>query len=161
MEQYVIPIGMDDPRSKALTAEVYKSQMGPALRALYHTHEILFASPEAWRAFPNQYKTAQARYLSTNPREGYFDPRVISDPKPFTEIKDAYQKSLAAGAPKFDQSAAFRWLADYVTVVENDDSDMAYIAGGFWMRRSIDGTEAQIFRLVKKMLQTFEPLPSH
>ena len=30
-------------------------------------------------------------------------------------------------------------------------------AGGFWVRRSIDGTEAQIFELVVKVLRYFEP----
>jgi len=34
---------------------------------------------------------------------------------------------------------------------------MANTAGGFWVRRSIDGTEAQIFQLLTKLLKTFDP----
>ena len=38
-----------------------------------------------------------------------------------------------------------------------DDWYLANTAGGFWVRRSIDGTDDQIFRLLTKLLQTFEP----
>jgi hypothetical protein len=34
---------------------------------------------------------------------------------------------------------------------------LASASSGFWVRRSIDGTEARIFELVKKVLNTFEP----
>jgi hypothetical protein len=36
--------------------------------------------------------------------------------------------------------------------------ELASASSGFWVRRrSIDGTEARIFELVKKVLNTFEP----
>ena len=54
-----------------------------------------------------------------------------------------------------------RWLADYLANFQafqkGDDWYLANNAAGFWVRRSIDGTEAQVFGIVKKVLKTFEP----
>jgi hypothetical protein len=43
--------------------------------------------------------------------------------------------------------------------LEGPDEDwyLASASSGFWIRRSLVGTEAQIFGLVKKVLQRFEP----
>jgi hypothetical protein len=156
VDRYVIPEATDDPRSKALIRLAYASQVGPAARALYHTHQILFAGPEGFRSFLDQYKAAGQRYMATNPKVAYLNPRATRAPRELSEIKDEYQKSLASGTPT-DLGEAFRWLSDYATVVDKDDWYLANTAGGFWARRSLDGTEPQIFELVKKVLQTYEP----
>lgn len=156
VEQHIIPENSNDPRSRKLIGLAYDSQIGPLVRALYHTHQILYASPDAARAFLEQYKSAQQSYLATNPKEGYLDPRFTPGPRSFEEIKSEYEMSLQSGSP-MDTGEAFRWLSDYTTVAEKDDWYLANTAGGFWVRRSLDGTEPQFFRLVTKVLQAYEP----
>ena len=51
----------------------------------------------------------------------------------------------------------FVWRADYLATEKGDDWYLAKTAGGFWVRRSIDGSEAQVFAIVKKVLAEFEP----
>ena len=51
----------------------------------------------------------------------------------------------------------FSWLPDYLTTKKGDDWYLTITAGGFWVRRSIDGTEPQMFRMLTTLLQTFEP----
>ena len=52
-----------DPWFKGVTQLVYDSRIGPLARALYHTHEILFADPQHYRAFEDRYQTVKKDYL--------------------------------------------------------------------------------------------------
>jgi hypothetical protein len=156
VERYAIPEETDDSESRRLIKLAYDSQVGPTARALYHTHEILFADEKGTQAFLKDYKAAQMRYMATNPKESYLNPRSTPDPRPFEEIRNAYQASLSSGSPT-NLGEALRWLSGYATVVDKDDWYLANNAGGFWVRRSLDGTEPQMFQLVKKVLQAYEP----
>lgn len=75
------------------------------------------------------------------------------------ELKAEYESLLAVGngIPALNFETRFFPISDYLTNVEDDDRYMANSAGGFWVRRSIDGTQAQVFDLVQKVLAAFEP----
>ena len=90
------------------------------------------------------------------PACGYLS-EAVAVPKKFDDIKAGYQRALRNGSSSPEDELDVRWLADYLTLAHDDDWYLAETAGGFWVRRSIDGTEAQVFRLVKKLLATFEP----
>jgi hypothetical protein len=85
--------------------------------------------------------------------------RFEGNPVPFETVKARYQKAIEEKNKEvsFQLQEDFHWLADYFGTEGSTDWYLAYSAGGFWVRRSIDGTEAQIFRMVTKLLQTFEP----
>ena len=58
---------------------------------------------------------------------------------------------------------SFFWLSDYTLKKYHPKVEeccepwyLASGSAGFWVRRSIDGTEARIFALVKHVLATFE-----
>ncbi len=158
LEQYIIPQAEDDVRFNTLTQLVYRTQIGPLARALYHSHEILFADLESTRAFEKRYRSVAGDYSGQ-------EVRFQSPPLAFEKIKAAYLErlenrietrpdSLELGN---DISEDFRWLSDYLATDKADDWYLANTAGGFWVRRSIDGSEAQIFQLLEKLLKTFEP----
>lgn len=158
LNDYIIPQDRGDTLFKKLCDNVYINNIGPVARALYHSHEILFADPETYHAFEQRYKTVGNDYLKSQPKEVRFG----GEPIAFATIKSDYQKALEQGKPvgwgsEEDIGEKFRWLSDYLTTVSNDDWFLTNNAGGFWVRRSIDGTEAQIFQLLIKLLKTFEP----
>jgi hypothetical protein len=160
VESRIVP-DRTDTWFKGVSQLVYDTQIGPLARALYHSHEILFATPARYRAFETRYQAVKKDYLAKLARrqtnEGRFEDG--GGPFSFEEIKTRYQKRIA----EKDKDIGFalgqdvNWLSDYLTTDKGDDLYLANTAGGFWVRRSIDGTEPQIFRLVTKLLQTFEP----
>ena len=158
LNDYVIPEGMDDPQFNAITRSVYKNYIGPVARALYHTHEILFADSAAFQAFEQRYQVVKHRSqqgLEPNLSMNNFTMEL----KKFATIKEDYLRLLAKQQklPALYFENNFSSLSDYLAVVKRDDWYMANTAGGFWVRRSIDGTEAQIFQLLTKLLKTFDP----
>jgi hypothetical protein len=164
LEDHVLPEKAEDPQSAAMIQLAYQDQIGPVVRALYHTHQILFPGKDA-PDFQSSYADATRRYaefINTQRRlhpgmgvEGYLDPRSRG-PQPLESIKAEYLNSVQAGRP-YDIGEAFRWLADYSAVVDADDWYLANTAGGFWVRRSADGTEPQIYRIVVKILRQYDP----
>ena len=138
---------------------VYKNYIGPVARALYHSHKILFADTVAYQAFEQRYNAVKIDYTN-NPSNREI--RFEGEPVPFEQIKSGYQTALEQGKPlgsgtEEDLQEKFRWLSDYLATDKNDDWYLANTAGGFWVRRSIDGTETQIFQLLTKLLKTFDP----
>ena len=155
LDEYIIPQGMDDVRFNQITRLVYSTHIGPIARALYHSHEILFADAEAQRAFERRYQVVKMDYLQ---RTGAEYVRFQQDPKEFASIRSDYEARVEKGSEAgWSLGEDFRWLSDYLATDKNDDWYLANTAGGFWVRRSIDGTEAQIFHLLEKLLKTFEP----
>ena len=159
LNDYIIPQGMDNARFNVVSRLVYKNYIGPVARALYHSHKILFADSTDYREFQQRYTTARIDYTN-NPsnRELRFEGVPVS----FEQIKLGYQTALEQGKPlgsgtEEDLQEKFRWLSDYLATDKHDDWYLANTAGGFWIRRSIDGTEAQIFQLLTKLLKTFDP----
>jgi len=158
VDEFIIPQGRDDSRFNEITRQVYENQIGPIARALYHTHEVLFADPESYQAFIRDYQIVkQSVSNSRGIHRGIGG--MSREPIAFETIKEAYVSRLEQheAAPPLEFENSFFWLSDYLTVEKDDNWYMANTAGGFWVRRSIDGTEAQIFQLVTKLLRTFEP----
>ncbi len=158
LNDYIIPQGMDDSRFNLVTQAVYKTHIGPVARALYNSHEILFANPQAYRNFEQRFTTVKKEYLSIRRSEARFDGNPIA----FETIRKSYslavtQEKQGGDGSDTDIGEKFRWLSDYLATDKKDDWYLANTSGGFWVRRSIDGTEAQIFQLLKKLLKTFEP----
>ena len=158
LDDYIIPEGRDDAQFNRLTQLVYKTHVGPISRALYNTHEILFANPEDYRAFEKRFQFVKNEHMEgRGPRADTLSPE--DKPIPFEGIKKDYlERTQSAGGPgPIYLQERFRWLSDYLTADKGDDWYLANTAGGFWVRRSIDGTEAHVFSLLKKLLNTFEP----
>jgi hypothetical protein len=153
LDKYIVPEGRDDPQYNRLTQLVYDTHIGPIARALYHSHKILFADPATYRAFETRFDIVKKDYLEKLRRRetqlSYFEKEV---PKAFESVKAAYLKSIEAKEDElgFWLQEQFRWLSDYLAIDMGDDWYLANTAGGFWVRRDIDGTREQMFRLVRK-----------
>jgi hypothetical protein len=162
LDEYLIPQGMNDSRFNKLSRYVYKTHIGPIARAMYHSHEILFADTVAYADFRQRFQDVKKAYLEKLANNEAFESRFAENPVTFSVIKNGYQTALEQHIPvgfgtEEDLQEKFRWLSDYLATDKNDDFYLANTAGGFWVRRSIDGTEAQIFQLLTKLLKTFEP----
>ena len=158
LDNYIVPQGLSDARFNALARGVYKAHIGPVAHALYHSHEILLADPETSQAFAERYDIVRKDYRKKLERRDVYEGLFDGDLNSFEKVKSEYQQRLAQRTdPKDGLGEAFRWLSDYQAVDMGDDWYLANTAGGFWVRRSIDGTDDQIFRLLTKLLQTFEP----
>jgi hypothetical protein len=158
LERYMVPSPSGDARTNELIRMAYATQIGPAARALYHTHQVLFASPEGAEEFRRRYEAAKTHYVLRPGGMGYYEfpGRVERVELPIEAARAEYRESVAAGAP-LDLGERFRWLSDYEADVEKDDWYLANTSAGFWIRRSIDGTEPEVFRLVTKLLQAYDP----
>jgi conflict system STAND superfamily ATPase/TIR domain-containing protein len=160
VEDHIIP-DRTDAWFRGVTQLVYETRVGPTARALYHSHEILFATPERYQVFEKRYQTVKKDYLERLRRRQTNESRfeLHGDLVAFEEIKARYQKRIDEKGSDIANALSddVRWLSDYLATDKGDDWYLANTAGGFWVRRSIDGTEPQIFRLVEKLLQTFEP----
>lgn len=159
-----------------MTARVYKAYIGPAARALYRTHEALFISPEAFQAQASRYALVKQKQIGE--RVGNAGSRggigsFSTEPTTFASVQADYQRRLQLPEAQREKDAfgsrsngtfledRFLWLSDYLQAVfphddSNDDWYMASAAAGFWVRRSIDGTEGRVFALVKTLLQAFD-----
>ncbi len=161
VDAYLIPQDMNDPAFNAMSRIVYDRKIGPVVRALYHSHEILFASPEDYRAFEADFAAiGEGLRNGTIPsKDDGWSYGFDSGPGKFEDIKASYLQRLEqrTNPSNFSEGNKFVWLASYLTVTKDDDGYLAHTAGGFWVRRSIDGTEAQIFKLLTKVLACFEP----
>ena len=62
VENHLIP-DRKDAWFREMTQLVYDTRIGPTARALYRTHEILFATPERYRVFEQQYQAVKKDYL--------------------------------------------------------------------------------------------------
>lgn len=160
LDQYLIPPDQNDPRFNRLTRLAYESHIGPLARALYHSHQVLMETRTNFAAVERRYAEAARAYnLRTDTTVARFDGAIEA----FNDVRDIYFAELESGqVSQWRQEGRymgerFRWLADYLATVEGDDWYLVNTAGGFWVRRSIDGTHEQIFNLVIKLLQTFEP----
>jgi hypothetical protein len=171
LEPYLIPTEFGDVRSNPITKLVYRSYIGPTARALYRTHDVLFADPARYQAFERDYAALKSRFYQKDGGIGGFE----GTPTPFAKVKADYLARLVlppaqrASDPAersngifFENS--FFWLSDYTLKKYHPKVEeccepwyLASGSAGFWVRRSIDGTEARIFALVKQVLATFEP----
>lgn len=171
LAEYIVPRATADDRwFKPMTQQVYAAYLGPMAKALYRTHEILFASPEKFKAFEADYGRLKQLHLDSRGGIGSFR----TDPVSFARIKADYEQRIKQPVDQRTKDQwgevsngvflenQFLWLSDYQLRAWSPNHCceswyLASAAAGFWVRRSIDGTEGQVFELVKTLLQAFEP----
>ena len=87
LEGYLIPSDAGD----AATKGVYDAYIGPTARALYRTHEVLFADPARYQAFERDYATLKKKFYEKGGGIGSFE----GSPVPFANVKAEYVSRLA------------------------------------------------------------------
>lgn len=159
LDAYIIPATREDGRVNALTRVAYDAYVSDIARALYHTHRILFATAEEYCVFEANYAELQALAIAYHGERAFGIGYMGYDLMSFEEISADYKALLARQEPLPDFYFENRFfpVSDYLTNVAGDDWYLANTAGGFWVRRTIDGTEDQIYDLVVKLLTAFEP----
>lgn len=164
VDKFLIPAGRNDARFNQLTRGVYQTYLQSLARALYHSHEILFASPHKFEAFKAKYERAGSRYRARLQSGEVNESRFASNdiPRSIEAIRADYLRRLGARTDRENGDflqESYRWLSDYLATEKNDDWYLANVAGGFWVRRSIDGTEPQVFGLLSKLMKAFDSHP--
>ncbi|MEM7670486.1 MAG: hypothetical protein AAF317_15335, partial [Pseudomonadota bacterium] len=157
VDKYLFPEDLDGPHLAETARMVYDNKIGPVVRALYNSHQILFAEPAAYAAFEQDFEETAGIYKMSGANERRFGSEVFT----LDEVIADYQDELATGAVtqccQDDLGERFRWLADYLATARDDDWYLANTAGGFWVRRTIDGTQGQIYQLLVKIIRRFDP----
>jgi hypothetical protein len=152
----------------------YNDRIRVVARAFYQSHKILFATPEEFEAFKKKYEVVQKKYqerLRTGKTNvsGFEKP-----PLEFEVIKSGYLKGLKNKSVPSDDlgnqlQEDFRSLADYLATQNENASKNAFtreekenywylanVSAGFWVRRSIDGTEKQFFDILTRLLEIYD-----
>ncbi|WP_375515380.1 hypothetical protein [uncultured Nostoc sp.] len=139
------------------TQPSYNTKIRDTARAFYTSHQILFANPEDFNTFIKQYQLVKKEYQLRLYRREVNELRFDNNYENFEVIKREYLKHLEKKTlPDLYLQEKFRWLSDYLTTVENVDGYAANTSGGFWTRRSIDETDKEFFRLLTKLLKTYD-----
>jgi hypothetical protein len=158
--QEKVVIDPADSIFKQQIQSAYNERIRVVARAFYQTHKILFATPEEFEAFKKKYEVVQKI------NEQRFD----RTPLEFEVIKREYQdhiknESVPAEDVGDKLQENFRWLADYLATqnensFEGEERDhywyLAIVSGGFWVRRSIDGTEEKFFDILTQLLEIYD-----
>lgn len=139
------------------TQPVYNTKIRDSARAFYRSYQILFATSEEFNTFIKQYelvkKEHQWRLYKREVNVLMFD----NNYEKIEVIKREYLKHLENKTlPDLYFQEKFRWLSDYLNTVENVNWYAANTSGGFWTRRSIDETDKEFFRLLTKLLETYD-----
>ncbi|CCH98785.1 Peptidase C14, caspase catalytic subunit P20 [Microcystis aeruginosa PCC 9717] len=104
----------------------YNDKIKVVARAFYQTHKILFATPEG----SDEFKAIKSEYQD--------------------KIEKQTLERCYLGGPEkcggWYLQEKFRRLGDYLAIG----------SGGFWVRRSIDGTEQQFFDILTKLLEIYD-----
>ncbi|WP_375506704.1 hypothetical protein [uncultured Nostoc sp.] len=139
------------------TQSSYDTKIRDTARAFYTSYQILFASHEEFNTFIKQYQLVKKEYQLRLDRGEVNELRFNNNYEEFEVIKREYFKHLESKTlPALYLQEKFRWLSDYLTTVENVDEYAANTSGGFWTRRSIDKTDKEFFRLLTKLLKTYD-----
>lgn len=162
LDKFIIPES-GDQRFNSLKERAYRSYIADGAKALYYTHQILFSSEEEFAIFLQNYKSIRDSEDTHRGIGGMATQEF--DIESLELIRSDYEMKLALGRPLPDQyfENKFFPISDFLVNTKArpaPDARHWYLtntAGGFWVRRSIDGTEAQIFELVVKVLRYFEP----
>lgn len=157
LDRYIIPVD-EDERFLQLKRIAYDAYIGEVVRALYFTHKILFASQDDFEVFKQDYLRVRNEVAAAGNAHSSIG-GMQRDVESFASIKQEYQTLIAAKGklPGLYFENKFFPISNYLKATVASNWYMANTAGGFWVRRSIDGTEAKIFDLVIKTLEHFEP----
>lgn len=154
-----------NPLLEEATRHVYETNLKSLARALYHSYQIIYASADDFEAFTNHYYLTQDYYQDllnrrvTNLGRFYSD-TTFSSMDGQNYIRSSQQDTpVAMGSVQSleNGSAPSYWAASYLPTAMNDDDYLSDTAPGFWARRDYDGTREQIFSIVTKVIEKFEP----
>ncbi len=154
----------------------YNDRIRVVARAFYQSHKILFATPEEFEAFKKKYEVVQKKYQELLRTRKTNEERFVQAPLKFKVIKSKYLKllndkseSVPSNKLSYELQEDFRSLADYLATQNENASKNAFkreekenywylanVSGGFWVRRSIDGTEKQFFDILTKLLEIYD-----
>lgn len=149
---------------------IYDSHLKLIARVYYRSHQALLSSPEEFEALKAQYQLDQADYQERLEAGEINLSRFTRVPMELETAKAKYlqniqTKVLPAEQVGFALGEDFRWLADSLATrhegeYEGQDAELywyvALTSGGFWVRRTIDGTEAQFFELLTQVLERYD-----
>lgn len=153
-DTYIIPAEMADPVFAAHAQRVYEAQLRDIARALFWTHEILIGPPEYRQEMIDYYRAGRGQEHEWTGWGGHsaetaaaldFDAMV------------SWVRAEYDGVPSNQGGGNTSILNDYIEGALGGDGYMADTATPFWVRRTIDGTEAQVFELLVKVLRCFDP----
>jgi hypothetical protein len=135
-----------DSTFKQNIQRAYNDKIKVVARAFYQTHKILFPTPEG----SDEFKAIKSEY-----------PDKIE--------KQTLERCDLGGPEKcggWYLQEEFRWLGDYLANQNKNISEringkdnywyLANVSGGFWVRRSIDGTEKQFFDILTQLLEIYD-----
>ncbi|MCZ8363706.1 MAG: ATP-binding protein [Microcystis sp. LE19-251.1A] len=135
-----------DSTFKQNIQRAYNDKIKVVARAFYQTHKILFATREG----SDEFKTIKSKYQD--------------------KIEKQTLERCYLGGPEkcggLYLQEKFRWLGDYLANQNKNISEringednywyLANVSGGFWVRRSIDGTEKQFFDILTQLLEIYD-----
>jgi hypothetical protein len=144
--QEKVVIDPADSIFKQQIQSAYNDKIKVVARAFYQTHKILFATPEG----SDEFKAIKSEYQD--------------------KIEKQTLERCYLGGPEkcggWYLQEKFRWLRDYLANQNENISEkingednywyLANVSGGFWVRRSIDGTEQQFFDILTQLLEIYD-----
>ena len=164
-------IDPDESQLKQQIQSAYNDKIKVVARAFYQSHKILFLPSEEFEAFKQEYEILKQEYEELLRSGAVNEWRFGDTPAEFAAIKSKYSdsinnKTIPAAAVGDVLQEDCRWLADYLATLnqygyETLDEQENYwylvnVSGGFWVRRSIDGTEKQFFEILVKLLEIYD-----
>lgn len=155
LEDNIIPNTSQDKSLNRVTRSVYNHYFKSYARIFYRSYQILFSSPEQFDIFEKSFVTYKIGHGEYKEYVG------VSHIKSFETIKSDYQERLRLGAKFVGHLliADFLWLEDYMRseMGDTDEVKATTTVGGFWVRRAMDGTAEQLFRMLTNVMRTFDP----
>jgi len=143
-------INPNDGKFKEPIQLAYNDKIKVVARAFYQTHKILFATPEG----SDEFKTIKSKYQDKIEKQT-LEPCYFGG--------EDQQPEKCGGLYLQEE---FRRLGDYLANQNENISEkingednywyLANVSGGFWVRRSIDGTEQQFFDILTKLLEIYD-----
>jgi len=149
----------------------YDEKIKLVARAFYQTHQVLMETSHNMDAFNEQYTQANYLYDELIDYGELNVMRFASGPVDFETIKRRYlvslsEKNIPSDQVGYNLTEDCRFIADYLaTLNEHNYSKqdekanywyLSIVSGGFWVRRSIDGTEQQFLDILTKLLETYD-----
>ncbi len=124
-----------DPEFRAATQPLYDRYVRPLAHAMYETHEKLINNPECFDAEQAEYAAA----IANGNTEGYVEPWFFFMNEGYCDNRRADYEAFANSG--FDGG---------------HNGNVIKTCVGFWLRRSMDGTERQFFQALTTLMETYE-----
>jgi hypothetical protein len=134
--QNLIPASTD-PALKNFTQPVYRRYLQGPARIYFDVYRHLQQNPQRRQQIREQYLAVLANHK----------------PADHVALLDAPSRTL--------QDGFYDYAEQYVRRMASGSDGLEFfhvcVAGGFWIRRNIDGTDREFFALLEKLLETYDP----